>query len=452
MAGHPYLAGGHPASYMPFAPGSFPGQAPVMPQMAYVGDFGYPQGFPYQAQGSQAMMPMMAPTAPMPRVPGGVPGVAVPEQDPDEATQSEEEDKHFADVCYSLMAYHEDAACELKYLEEVFQNLKDPHDLELLKIKPAEMMKEMHQCACVNAAFLAMLVESDEDARMYSRVPRSHHVQERNSMKVRTVLRQFVRDWADEGQPERDSQYGGLLNALERYVPVNSQQGRRPRVLTPGSGLSRLPFEVARRGYSAQGNEFSYHMLQGSKWVLNETSDARIQTIFPFALGMEHRKCTRDHLRGVLIPDVCPSQILCPDGVTSQPQDFSMTAGEFVEVYSSQVGQWDAVLTCFFLDTAKNIFLYIRTIAAIIRPGGLWSNIGPLLYHYAEQPNAVSIELSWAEIKPTIEKYFEFKEEEKVKAYYTTNERGLFHTCYSCKFFVVVRNERPAEGYSVPVF
>ena len=36
------------------------------------------------------------------------------------------------------------------------------------------------------------------------------------------------------------------------------------------------------------------------------------------------------------------------------------------------------------------------TIAAIVRPGGLWSNIGPLLFHYAEQ-DTISIELSWEE-------------------------------------------------------
>lgn len=57
---------------------------------------------------------------------------------------------------------------------------------------------------------------------------------------------------------------------LPRHVKnlPGGQNSKKPRVLTPGSGLSRLPFECARRGYAAQGNEFSYHMLQGCKWVL----------------------------------------------------------------------------------------------------------------------------------------------------------------------------------------
>merc|ERR1712007_155314 len=114
------------------------------------------------------------------------------------------------------------------------------------------------------------------------------------------------------------------------------------------------------------------------------------------------------------------------------------------EVYNRQAKAWGAVLTCFFIDTAKNIFLYIRTIANIIREGGLWSNIGPLLYHYAEQPDAISIELSWEEVKPAIAKYFDFREEPEVReACYTTNEIGLFHTKYRCIFFVATRNSTP---------
>merc|ERR1711957_78977 len=101
---------------------------------------------------------------------------------------------------------------------------------------------------------------------------------------------------------------------------------------------------------------------------------------------------------------------------------FSMCAGEFVEVYGPQKNEWDAVLTCFFLDTAKNVLLYIRVIADIIRPGGIWANLGPLLFHYAEQSTAISIELSWEEIKPVICKYFDFKEEDMRQAHYTTNE------------------------------
>ena len=40
-------------------------------------------------------------------------------------------------------------------------------------------------------------------------------------------------------------------------------------MLVPGAGLGRLAFEIARCGYSCQGNEFSLFMLFASNFVLN---------------------------------------------------------------------------------------------------------------------------------------------------------------------------------------
>lgn len=40
-------------------------------------------------------------------------------------------------------------------------------------------------------------------------------------------------------------------------------------VLVPGAGLGRLAWEVARLGYTCQGNEWSLFMLFSSNFVLN---------------------------------------------------------------------------------------------------------------------------------------------------------------------------------------
>jgi len=42
------------------------------------------------------------------------------------------------------------------------------------------------------------------------------------------------------------------------------------RILVPGAGLGRLAFEIARRGYTCQGNEFSLFMLFASNFMLNK--------------------------------------------------------------------------------------------------------------------------------------------------------------------------------------
>jgi carnosine N-methyltransferase len=50
-----------------------------------------------------------------------------------------------------------------------------------------------------------------------------------------------------------------------------------------------------------------------------------------------------------------------------------MCGGDFVEVYneSSHAGMWDAVVTCFFIDTAHNVIEYIQTISKILKDGGV---------------------------------------------------------------------------------
>ena len=39
----------------------------------------------------------------------------------------------------------------------------------------------------------------------------------------------------------------------------------------------------------------------------------------------------------------------------------------------------DAVATCFFLDTANNVFTYIDVIFNALKENGVWVNVGPLL-------------------------------------------------------------------------
>ncbi|CEM10850.1 unnamed protein product [Vitrella brassicaformis CCMP3155] len=274
-------------------------------------------------------------------------------------------------------------------------------------------------------------------------------VMARNMTKVRSTLRQFVRDWSDEGKAERDAAYGPLLDALDEFLPLQefvAKHGKAPRVLCPGSGLGRLPFEVIRKGYACQGNEFSYFMLLGSNFILNYSVAPRSCAIQPYCLSTCNRFGHDDHLRMILVPDLYPSHYI------QAGQDFSMCAGEFVEVYSPQKAQWDSILTCFFIDTAKNILLYIKTIANAIREGGVWANLGPLLYHFAEMPHEVSVELSWEEIRPVIERYFEIRKEERRDAYYTTNQKSMMQVQYHCVYFVGVRNGVEVSGVSNSVY
>jgi hypothetical protein len=66
----------------------------------------------------------------------------------------------------------------------------------------------------------------------------------------------------------------------------------------------------------------------------------------------------------------------------------SMSASDFISLYEGEdyKGTYDAVATVFFLDTAPNPIRYIETIRSCLKPGGIWTNIGPLLWHFENNP------------------------------------------------------------------
>lgn len=45
---------------------------------------------------------------------------------------------------------------------------------------------------------------------------------------------------------------------------------------------------------------------------------------------------------------------------------------------------------------------FIETIYKILKPGGIWVNLGPLLYHFSDLPNEESIEPSYDSIRDVI--------------------------------------------------
>ncbi|CAL8249948.1 unnamed protein product [Boreogadus saida] len=123
-----------------------------------------------------------------------------------------------------------------------------------------------------------------------------------------------------------------------------------------------------------------------------------------------------------------------------------MVAGDFCEVYT-EPDSWDCVATCFFIDTAHNVLDYLETIWKVLKPGGVWINLGPLLYHFENMANELSIELSYEDIRAAIVKYgFQLEvERESVKTTYTENDRSMLRHVYDCVFFVA---RKPARVYA----
>ncbi|KAI4285129.1 MAG: hypothetical protein L6R38_000879 [Xanthoria sp. 2 TBL-2021] len=207
--------------------------------------------------------------------------------------------------------------------------------------------------------------------------------------KARSTIRQFYRDWSSEGAGERRTSYGPVLRDIDAAFANVPNKGDI-KVLVPGAGLGRLVFELCKQGYDVEGNEISYHQLIASNWILNHCDEAEQYTLFPFASDFSNVISRADQLKKVKIPDVHVATALADSHVAgrkSASERMNMTAADFTELYcnAKNRGVFQAVATVFFLDTAQDVIRYIKTVHHCLQPGGIWSNNGPLLWHWTSQ-------------------------------------------------------------------
>ncbi|KAH8172458.1 hypothetical protein LIA77_06713 [Sarocladium implicatum] len=230
----------------------------------------------------------------------------------------------------------------------------------------------------INQALCDKIVASSLE---YYEVPREEldqHIKEvegkgnkAEKMSVSQALKHVVRDWTEAGQRERQKTFPCLLGSLEELFP-DRVDGEKKKVLLPGAGLDRLGHEVeALKGFEVTTNEWSmymnvvYRFLTSSPTITSKNSS----TLHPFVDSFSHHIRPSQQTRSLSFPDV--------------PIDTSaivLTEGDFTSVFSDDTDTYDVVLTYFFIDTARNLMSYLDTIKRVLKPGGYWVNLGPLLY------------------------------------------------------------------------
>ncbi|XP_047513838.1 carnosine N-methyltransferase [Pieris napi] len=255
------------------------------------------------------------------------------------------------------------------------------------------------------------------------------HKMQHDIEKVQTVIKNIVRDWSEAGAAEREQCYKPILDELEARYPKQEFIDRSHiKVLVPGAGLGRLAWEIAARGFSCQGNEFSLFMLFASNFLLNKCHEANEYTVYPWVHQYVNHMTSEHQVTQATFPDIPPS---------SHQSHFSITAGDFLKVYKT-ADDWDCVASCFFIDCAPNVIEFIERIYDILKPGGIWINLGPLLYHYSDMPNEISIEPPYDILKDIISDVgFEIlKEKTGVKTKYAQNPNSMLQNEYNSVYFV----------------
>ncbi|PRT57038.1 Carnosine N-methyltransferase [Wickerhamiella sorbophila] len=245
--------------------------------------------------------------------------------------------------------------------------------------------------------------------------------------KVRSTLRQFAREWSSDGRSERAACFDRIVTALLKEFPDG-----KAKVVVPGSGLGRLPCELAKYGFHAVGNEFSVHMVYASNFILNLSPSANYTSIHPYIHNYSHIRTRADQLAPVSIPDMWPAESLAGE--------LEMAVGDFIESFA-EADPVDAVATAFFLDTTDDIYTTINTISNLVRPGGIWTNFGPLLWHFDGDPDRCGLELCMEDLITLIKSsgWSITTLETDVETTYCQSPNAMGGFVYKCLFFVAKR-------------
>ncbi|OAP59809.1 hypothetical protein AYL99_04811 [Fonsecaea erecta] len=207
--------------------------------------------------------------------------------------------------------------------------------------------------------------------------------------KAHSTIRQFYRDWSQEGfSLEVEPLLKTILTDLESSLPKGQTHNHPPSLLLPGAGLGRVLFELALRGFHATGNEISYHQLLASNFILNNCEHANQYPIYPFAHTFTNLVTRANQLKRYTVPDVHPGEAFSARLSAGLPVgEMNMTAGDFVLSYSTPESKetFDGLVSLFFIDTAPNLLRYIETVRNCLKEGGVWINIGPLLWHFDDR-------------------------------------------------------------------
>ncbi|KAG0712853.1 Carnosine N-methyltransferase [Chionoecetes opilio] len=240
-----------------------------------------------------------------------------------------QEREHFIRIVRAFKAYRQYSLKKVTEREAYIKTLAAHHQLLLRSYQTH--LEEQRTCIEHNTEIIKLILK-DVDS-MFENLQPQPMVEEDNpgnSMmvsdieKVQSTIRQIVRDWSPSGAHERSQCYGPIINKIEQLFPQDTVCAEEVSILVPGAGLGRLAYELAKRGYTCQGNEFSLFMLFASNFVLNKCQGLNTLRVYPWVHAGSNLLTNGDQLRPATFPDTSPSD-LHPEA------QFTMAAGDFLE-------------------------------------------------------------------------------------------------------------------------
>jgi len=213
----------------------------------------------------------------------------------------------------------------------------------------------------------------------------------------------LLRDWSANCAHVGDSTYNPAIAELKKLLP--SCKGS---VLCPGAGLGRLALDLAREGFTVEANDASRLFLTVADYILNRPPVSG--KVFPMAHVFSENWSLDQQYVEIEVPKPTPSEV-------AGGNSFVMVPGDFVKTYGvGCVGnrKFDAIVSCFFIDTASDVIELFQTLDSLLAPGGVWINVGPLNWR-----KEARLKLTYEEIVAIWEGMgYEFVTQERIDADY----------------------------------
>ncbi|KAJ7736827.1 N2227-like protein-domain-containing protein [Mycena metata] len=257
-------------------------------------------------------------------------------------------------------------------------------------------------------------------------------------MRVREALKHFIRDWSSDGLRERDKIFAPILNVLRT---VDADERANQRVLVPGSGLGRLAWEISELGFhETTANELSFFMTLALRFLFEPSTTSAVDQhlIHPYAHWFSHQRSADSLFRSISFPDAIPR--LSPRFKLVEKDFLTLRPPPAVNPLLPPITGYDYIVTLFFIDTSLNILTTLEHIYSLLRPGGTWINLGPLLWTSGGQ---AKLELTLEEVLRAAEEIGfvidpreDGQQSQTVECEYTGDAQAMMRWIYRAEFWV----------------
>lgn len=187
--------------------------------------------------------------------------------------------------------------------------------------------------------------------------------------RVNEAVGHLCRDWSSSFQCERQPLTDFISKSLNH---PSIDKSKRTLVVIPGAGVGQVPFFTAKSfsNFEVASVELSPLMYLLNEFALDHGSDVGIR---PFCQHYSGSCNTQNQTRKFQV------QLKS----VKRPSNLTTHWGNFLQ-YSTNGKKYDQIIVCtaFFIDTAENLFDYIKAIESFSSSCKelQWINVGPLKY------------------------------------------------------------------------